>query len=77
MATQNITITYPDGQAARILTALKAAAVSRENPDPTNAQALAWFAAGVRARLRDIVMAYEHNAATAAAAASVVPVDVT
>lgn len=77
MATQTITLTYPDGQGARIMAALKDSAISREIPSPTNAEALTWFAAGVKNRLRDIVMAYEHKNAVAAAAASVIPVDVT
>ena len=77
MATQNITINYPDGQAARIMVALKAAAASRGIPDPTNAQALAWFAAGVRAQIRDMVLTYERDQALSAASAGVIPVDVT
>lgn len=77
MATYNIPLTYPDAAQARILTALKAAAATRENPTPTNAQALAWLADGVRARLRDIVLTYERDQALSAASAGVIPVDVT
>lgn len=72
MATQNITINYPDGQGARIMNALKAA-----SGGTTNAEALSWFVSGVRARLRDIVLTYERDVALSAASAGVTPVDVT
>lgn len=75
MATQNIPITYPDGQGPRIMAALKAA--SGGGAEMTNAQALAWLALGVRTRVRDIVLAYEREQAVAAASAGVTPVDVT
>lgn len=75
MATQNITINYPDGQGARIMAALKA--VSGGGAEMTNAQALAWFVLGVRTRLRDLVLAYEREQATNSASAGVTPVDVT
>jgi hypothetical protein len=77
MAVQNIALTYPDAQATRIMTALKAAAATEAVPAPTNAQALAWFTGTVKASLRDVVLRYEREAAVAAAAASVVAPDVT
>ena len=73
MAIQIITITYPDGEQARILAALKANAATNGIPAPTNPQALAWFTSMVQARLRDLVLGYEREAASA----SVVPVTVT
>ena len=75
MATQNITLTYPDGEQARILAALKAAAATAAVPAPTNAQALAWFTATVQSSLRDVVLRFERDAAVAAVV--VVPVTVT
>lgn len=72
MATYIITLNYPDGQAQRIMTALKDAAGAS-----TNAQAVSWFDAGVRARLRDIVLAYEREQASTTALAGVSPVAVT
>jgi len=77
MAVHNIAVTYPDGQATRILAALKAAAATEAVPAPTNAQALAWFNGTVKASLRDVVLRYEREAAVAAAAAGVTPADVT
>lgn len=77
MATQTITLTYPDGQGTRIMAALKAAAATEAIPTPTNAQALAWFTGTVKASLRDVVLRYERDAAVAAAAAAVTPADVT
>lgn len=76
MASHNITVTYPDGQGARIMAALKAAATGTlpKNPDgsdpvPTNAQALAWFTSCVKANLRDIVLRYEREQAIKAVTA--------
>lgn len=63
MATQNITVNYPDGQQTRILTALKGSAKTELVPAPTNAQALAWFEGRVRELLRDIVHNYEQQQA--------------
>ena len=77
MAVQNITLTYPDGEQVRILTALKANAATIAIPTPTNAQALAWFVAAVQSSLRDVVLRYERDAALTTAAATVVPVTVT
>lgn len=77
MAVQNFSVTYPDGQGTRIMTALKAAAATTANPAPTNAEALAWFTACIRANLRDVVERYEREAAVAAASATVTSVTVT
>lgn len=77
MATHNITLTFPDAQQARVLAALKASAATTEVPNPTNAQALAWFTGTVKASLRDVVLRYEREAAVTAAAAAVAPADVT
>ena len=76
MATQNIVVTYPDGQAARIMAALKDAAKTEANPAPTNAQALAWFTGTVRNSLRDVVYRYERELAVKTAADAVVAPDV-
>lgn len=76
MATHNVVITYPDGQQARILTALKAAAANEDTPAPTNAQALEWFANTVRASMRDVVLRYERELAVKAAADAVLSPDV-
>ena len=60
MATHDITITYPDGAADRILAALKHHATgTAENPEPTNAEALAWFDDYVRRQLKTLVKNYE------------------
>lgn len=77
MATHSIVLTYPDGQQIRILNALKAAAATTAVPNPTNAQALAWFTTTVQSSLRDVVLRAEKETAVTAAAAGVVPVDVT
>lgn len=77
MATHNITLNYPDGQQTRILNALKAAAATTAVPNPTNAQALAWFTSTVQSSLRDVVLRHERDAALTSAAAAVVPVAVT
>lgn len=86
MASHTIALNYPDGQQARILSALKAAATTIATPAPTNAQALAWLNEQVRAKLRNVVFVYEQGlaAATAAAAAdaalaglTITPINVT
>lgn len=69
MASFNLVINYPDGEAARITTALK----TRYGVS-TNAQAIEAFRQSVVSSLRDVVLQEERTAAIAAAEASVVPV---
>lgn len=73
MATFNLTITYPDAQQTRILTAMKAVYASNGTPTPTTAQAIEALRLEVAQRIKSIVMSYEQQAA----AAAVVPVDPT
>lgn len=66
MATFNLVITYSDGEQARILTAIKAAATTNVNPSPTNAQAIEWLRQSVAGFIRTTVKDYETRAALAA-----------
>lgn len=59
MATFDLTITYPDGQGARILDALKT-----HYGAATNAEAIEAFRKETTVRLRQIVMHVERKAAT-------------
>ena len=77
MASHNITVTYPDGQGTRIMAALKDAAKTEDVPNPTNAQALAWFTGTVKHSLRDVVLRYEREVAVKTAADAVKAPDVT
>lgn len=87
MATRNITITYPDGAAARVLAALKThygqitvPGATPQDPvtyrDRTNAEAFAAFEASVKDSLRHIVRTAEKQAAVTAAEAGVTDVGV-
>jgi hypothetical protein len=82
MATRNITITYPDGQGARIVAALKThyGPITEGEPpvqrERTNAEAFAAFEASVKNSLRHIVRSVEQEAARQAANAGVTDPDV-
>jgi hypothetical protein len=73
MATLNLTVNYPDAQQARILAALKARYANNGNPAPTNAQAIEGLRAEIGSIVRGIVQSYDQQAA----AAAVLPPDVT
>ena len=83
MATRNIPVTYPDGQAARIVAALKThyGPITEGEPpvarERTNAEAFAAFEASVKDSLRHIVRNAERQAAKEAAEAGVTDPDVT
>lgn len=81
MATFNLLITYPDGEGPRIVAALRKR-YSELNAAgvlvvPTQAQAIEALRQSVLNSLRDIVLTEEREAAVAAAAASIVPVNPT
>lgn len=76
MATFNLVLTYPDGQQARILAAVKDAAATPVSPTPSNAEAIEWFRQLVTRNLKTLVVEYERKAAIEAAAATAAP-DVT
>lgn len=63
MATFDLTLTYPDGQGARIMNALKAASGSS-----SNAEAIDWLRSQVIERVKQEVIAHEYGAAMAAIA---------
>lgn len=69
MASFNLVINYPDGEGARIVTALKA-----HYDVGTNAAAIEALRQSVVNSVREIVLRQEQDAAIAAATASVVPV---
>lgn len=80
MATFNLTITYPDAQATRIMDALKkhwTIKVNGVDVVPTNAQVIEKLRLAVAANVKDIVQRVERDAATTTAHAGVVPVDAT
>ena len=81
MATRNITITYPDGEASRILTALKIEyGRVLENGvyrDRTNAEAFAALEQYVKAYVKRVVRRTEAEAAKAAAEAAIVDATIT
>lgn len=70
MAIFNLQITYPDGEQARILTALKDKYQTFDSfgiPIPiTNAQVIEAFRQHVAQEIKDIVLAYEFQQATKA-----------
>jgi hypothetical protein len=78
-ATLTFVITVPDAQQTRAMTALRTHYTTTDangNPVvPTQAQAIASFRQAVAAAFKDIVLRVERDAATAAAAAGVTPVD--
>lgn len=76
MATFNLVITYPDGQATRIMDALKIH-WTVDGVVPTNAQAIEKLRLAVVANVKDIVYRVERDAAVAAAAAAVTQVGAT
>lgn len=81
MAVYNIPVTYPDGDAPRILAALKwnygqVSDGAGGMRDMTNAEALAKLSASVRHSVVDMVLRYERETAAKAAADAVVPVAV-
>lgn len=77
MASHNITITYPDGQATRIMAALKkqytTTAADGTQVVPTNAQVLVFLQKELSERVKSIVIDIERRVA----ADAVVTVDVT
>jgi hypothetical protein len=79
MATFNLVVTYPDGQATRILSALKTYWTTTDvNGDPvvpTNAQAIEKLRQVVIANVKDIVFRVERDAAVKAAADAITVVD--
>lgn len=81
MGTFNLTVTYPDAQQTRILNALKTywtTADADGNPVvPTNAQVVEKLRQVMIANVKDIVLRVERDAAVAAAASGVTPVDAT
>ena len=81
MATRNITITYPDGEAARVLAALKIeygrildAGVYR---DMTNAEAFVALEQYVKDYVKRVVRKTESETAKAAAEAAIVDASIT
>lgn len=72
MATFNLTITYPDGQGPRIISALK----TNYNVT-TNAEAVEQLRQFVVAYVKDVVINVERDAAITAALASILPPDAT
>lgn len=76
MATFNLTVTFPDAQQARILTALRTH-WTENGVVPTNPQIVEKLRLVVAANVRDIVQRVERDAAVAAAAGGVTPPDVT
>lgn len=81
MAVYNIPVTYPTGDAPRILAALKwhygqVSDGAGGMRDMTNQEALDKLAVSVRKSLVDIVFRYEREVAAKAAADAVVPVAV-
>jgi hypothetical protein len=81
MATFNLVITYPDGEASRILGALKAYWTTQDAQGnavvPTNAQAIEKLRLAVVANVKDIVFRVERDAAVKAAADAVTQVGAT
>lgn len=61
MATFNLAITYPDGQASRIAAALKADFPNDDGSEPTTAQALERFREETRRQLRNRVLRHERR----------------
>lgn len=76
MATFNFTLTYPDGQKARILAALKHSAETDQNPNPSNADAIEWFRQACTHALKDVVKRYETEQAVNSAIESVSDTDI-
>ena len=76
MATFNLTITYPDAQGTRIMSALKTH-WTVDGVVPTNAEAIEKLRQAVAANVRDIVLRVEREAAVKAAADGVTVVDAT
>lgn len=63
MAAFNLTVTYPDGEGARIMTALKSACATAANPSPSNAQAIEWLRLRVVQLVKTTVHDEENKAA--------------
>ena len=80
MAVYNVPITYPDGEQARILAALKSHYGQINDSgtlrDRTNAEALAAFASSCRNALAKLVSKVEDDTATTAAKATVTTVNI-
>lgn len=81
MATFNLVITYPDGEATRIMNALKTHWTTTDaNGDPvvpTNAQAIEKLRQAVVNNVKNIVFMVERDAAVKAAAEAVTEVGAT
>lgn len=73
MATFNLTVTYPDGEGTRIMSALKAACATAANPAPSNAQAIEWL----RQRVVQIVKTAVRDQETKAALAGITDIGAT
>lgn len=71
MATFNLTVTYPDGEQARILAALKTH-WTEDGVVPTTAQVVEKLRQVLAANVRDIVVRVERNAAIKTASDGVV-----
>jgi hypothetical protein len=76
MATFNLVVNYPDGEGPRILAALKTH-WTVDGVVPTTAQVIEKLRLVVAQNIIDITLRVERDAAIAAAAAAVVPVNAT